>query len=158
MKRLAVSFVAGFIFALGLGISGMTLPSKVIGFLDVFGNWDPSLALVMAGAIGVNLVPSIHALRRDAPVLDTRFHFPEFYRVDARLIGGAALFGLGWGLAGYCPGPAIVAAGVLVPQAVVFLVAMVGGMALWELVIALRPQPAPEPAELRAAAEGFHAP
>lgn len=146
MIRLAASFVAGLIFALGLGISGMTLPSKVIGFLDVFGSWDPSLALVMAGAIGVHLLPSVWTLRRGAPLLDTRLHLPELEQVDGRLVGGAALFGLGWGLAGYCPGPAVVAAGVLAPQAVVFVVAMVGGMALWEIVTVLRPAPVPAPA------------
>ncbi len=148
MIRLAVSFVCGLVFALGLGISGMTLPSKVIGFLDVFGSWDPSLALVMAGAIGVHLVPSIWTLRRGLPLLDRRLHLPEFDRIDARLLGGAALFGLGWGLGGYCPGPAVVAAGVLAPQAVVFCAAMVGGMALWELVAVRLPRVAVKPPEM----------
>jgi len=144
--RLVVSFISGLVFALGLGISGMTLPTKVIGFLDVFGDWDPSLAFVMAGAIGVNLLPSLWAKRRAAPLLDTRFHLADFDQVDARLIAGSALFGLGWGLAGYCPGPAIVGAGVLAPQAAVFVVAMIGGMGLWELVVVLRPAPVPAPA------------
>ncbi len=125
-------------FALGLGISGMTMPGKVIGFLDVFGNWDPSLALVMLGAIGVHLLPSIWTLRLDSPVLDDRFHLSSLQTIDRRLVAGAALFGLGWGLAGFCPGPAVVAAGVLQPQAVVFLVAMVGGMASWEVVLRVR--------------------
>ena len=138
MIRLVVSLVAGFVFALGLGISGMTLPAKVTGFLDVFGSWDPSLALVMAGAIGVHLLPSLWALRRPAPLFDVKFHLPRQTEVDAQLVGGAALFGLGWGLAGYCPGPAVLSAGVLSPQAIVFVVAMVGGMGAWELIGVLR--------------------
>ena len=84
--------------------------------------------------------------RSAAPLLDTRFHLADFDQVDARLVGGSALFGLGWGLAGYCPGPAIVGAGVVGAQAVVFVAAMIGGMGLWELVIALRPAPVPAPA------------
>lgn len=145
MKRLVVSFASGVVFALGLGMSGMTLPSKVIGFLDVFGSWDPSLALVMAGAIGVHLAPSLWALRRGAPVFDSRFHLPDLTEIDGKLIGGAALFGFGWGLGGYCPGPAVVGAGVAQPQAVVFVVFMVGGMAAWELVSVRSVRGVPEP-------------
>lgn len=145
MTRLAVSFVAGMLFALGLGISGMTDPVKVTSFLDFFGHWDPSLALVMAGAIGVNLVPSVLSRRRARPVLDVRYHLARFTRVDGRLVGGAAIFGIGWGLAGFCPGPAVVATGAGVGQAALFTVSMLGGMALFHAVVAVRaPAPAPQ--------------
>lgn len=137
-RRHLVAFAAGLLFALGLGISGMTEPVKVTGFLDFFGDWDPSLALVMLGAIAVNLVPTRLALRRPRPVLDTRFHLAPFTRIDARLLGGAAIFGVGWGLSGFCPGPAIVAAGAGVGQAVVFSAGMLGGMAVYHAFVAER--------------------
>lgn len=127
-----IAFVAGVIFAVGLGISGMTQPTKVTGFLDFFGDWDPSLALVMLGAIGAHLVPSVLALRRGAPVFGDRFHLPAFQSIDARLLGGAALFGVGWGLSGYCPGPAVVATAAGTGQAAVFLVTMLVGFAIFD--------------------------
>ena len=129
--RELVSFGCGALFALGPTLSGMTQPDRVIGFLDIFGAWDPSLALVMVGAIGVHLSPSMWALRRDRPVLDVTFHLPAFHDVDAPLLAGSALFGVGWGLSGYCPGPAVVAASAGSPAALVFGVGMVGGMAMW---------------------------
>lgn len=103
-----IAFVAGLIFSVGLAIGGMTQPAKVVGFLDIFGDWDPSLAFVMGGALLVNLgVYRLTKSNRDRPVLHTRFHLPEKTGIDARLLGGAALFGIGWGLSGYCPGPAL---------------------------------------------------
>lgn len=146
MKALLTAWISGVLFAIGLGISGMTDPTKVIGFLDVAGAWDPSLALVMAGAIGVHWLPSVLAFRRGTPLLDTRFHLPAFTRVDGRLVGGAALFGVGWGLAGYCPGPAVVSAGVGVGQAAVFTLSMLGGMALFHAASAVSVPLAPEQA------------
>ena len=143
MNRLAIAFAAGVLFAVGLGISGMTKPTKVTGFLDFFGAWDPSLALVMLGAIGVHLVPSVLALRRSAPVLDVRFHLPTLHAIDARLIGGAALFGIGWGLSGYCPGPAVVATAGGMGQAAVFLVTMLVGFGLFDGLESVRRQRAP---------------
>jgi hypothetical protein len=129
MKKLAVSFLAGLLFAVGLAVSGMTQPAKVIGFLDLTGRWDASLAFVMAGAVGLNIVLFRFILARRAPVLDDRFHLPSARGVDARLLGGAALFGVGWGIAGYCPGPAVVSAagGHLGP--VLFVLAMLAGVA-----------------------------
>ncbi len=127
----AVAFLSGLLFALGLGLSQMTNPVKVTAFLDFFGSWDPSLALVMAGAIGVNLVPTLLSMRRERPVLGLRYHLTALTEVDAPLIGGAALFGLGWGLAGYCPGPALVATAGGVGQAALFTLGMVGGMSLF---------------------------
>ncbi len=105
MKRLAVAFASGVIFAIGLGISGMTHPSKVLAFLDFGGDWDPSLALVMGGGVLVNLVFFQLALRRGAPLMAASFSVPPQARLDAALVGGSALFGVGWGLGGFCPGP-----------------------------------------------------
>jgi uncharacterized membrane protein YedE/YeeE len=124
--RFLSAFGAGLVFALGLGIAGMTRPSKVIGFLDVFGSWDASLALVMGGALTVGLVSFTLVLRRASPVLASRSFLPATRGVDARLFLGSALFGIGWGLAGVCPGPALVAA-VTGAQPVIFFV---GAMAV----------------------------
>ncbi len=107
--KILVSFVLGLLFATGLGISGMSSPYKVRAFLDVGGQWDPSLALVMVGAIGVFALFYVIARRRERPLLAERFHLPEQRSIDVRLLAGSALFGLGWGLSGYCPGPAIMA-------------------------------------------------
>jgi uncharacterized protein len=135
MKRapwqLALSALfAGALFGAGLVVSGMTQPAKVIGFLDIFGSWDPSLAFVMAGAIGVHALAYRSIRKRAAPVLAESFELPPVRRVDARLVGGAALFGVGWGLGGYCPGPSIVALGTLAPGVLVFVAGLVGGSLL----------------------------
>lgn len=102
-----IPFVAGVVFAIGLCLSGMTNPEKVQNFLDVTGSWDPSLAFVMAGAIGVHVGFAQWARRAKTPYFSDSFAWPSFTRVDARLVIGAAIFGIGWGLSGYCPGPAI---------------------------------------------------
>ena len=129
MKRLVAAFGAGLVFAIGLGVSGMTDPRKVIAFLDITAHWDASLAFVMIGAIAVHAVFVRIALRRRSPVLASTFVLPTNTRIDARLIGGAALFGLGWGAAGYCPGPAVVAlAGHTLPT-FVFMATMLFGIA-----------------------------
>ncbi|MEM6990151.1 MAG: DUF6691 family protein [Myxococcota bacterium] len=124
MKRSVAAFVAGLLFAIGLGVAGMTLPAKVIGFLDLFGDWDPSLAFVMAGAIAVHVVANrlLHAPKPSAPK-DGR---P--LRVDRSLVFGAVLFGLGWGLVGYCPGPALVGFITLQTPVLTFVAAMLVGM------------------------------
>jgi len=136
--RLLVAFLAGLLFAIGLVISGMTLPSKVVGFLDVFGHWDPSLAFVMLGAVGVYATLSRLIARRTKPVLSDSFQIPASGAIDGRLVAGAAIFGVGWGLAGYCPGPAVVSAGSGSRSALVFVSAMLGGMLLYELWQRLR--------------------
>ena len=126
-----IAFAAGLAFALGLGISGMTQPEKVIGFLDFFGAWDPSLALVMVGAIGVHL-GFLRLTRRQArPVCAASFDRRRRRGIDARLITGAALFGLGWGLGGYCPGPALVSS-MSSSGAAVLVLAMLLGVLLHE--------------------------
>ena len=138
MKRLAVAFASGVIFAIGLGISGMTHPSKVLAFLDFGGDWDPSLALVMGGGVLVNLVFFQLALRRGAPLMAASFSVPPQARLDAALVGGSALFGVGWGLGGFCPGPAIVSAVTGAAPVVAFVVAMLASMAIFDFSLARR--------------------
>jgi uncharacterized protein len=132
VKRLAVAYLSGLLFALGLGISGMTHPAKVLGFLDFAGAWDPSLALVMGAGVLVNLVFFQLARRRGAPLLAPSFSLPWQTRVDGSLVGGAALFGVGWGLGGFCPGPAIVSAVGGAAPVVAFVVAMLASMAAFD--------------------------
>ena len=123
-----VAFLAGVLFAVGLAVSGMTQPAKVIGFLDITGAWDPSLAFVMIGAIGVHFVARRLILRRSAPLGAPAFDEPKLKKIDAPLIVGAVLFGVGWGISGYCPGPAIVTLGTGSLASVVFFAAMASGM------------------------------
>ena len=128
--RITAALVAGLLFGIGLGISGMTRPTKVLAFLDVAGAWDPSLAFVMMGAIGVHFVAVRIARRRARPVASEKFHFPAARRIDAPLLVGAAIFGIGWGLGGFCPGPALVTAASGNLLAILFVVSMVAGMLL----------------------------
>lgn len=132
MKNL-VALASGLLFAVGLGLSGMTKPSKVYGFLNVAGDWDPSLAFVMGGAVVVGVLASLLMKRMKRPALDEQFCLPEKRDVDARLILGAAIFGVGWGLGGVCPGPGVVALASGALPVVVFVAAMLGGMALYRL-------------------------
>ena len=134
MRQLLAAFVSGATFALGLGISGMTRPGKVLAFLDVGGAWDPSLAFVMLGAIGTHALLLRLILARRAPVLAPRFALPTRRDVDRRLIGGAVLFGIGWGLAGFCPGPAVTSLAGGRAEPLLFVAAMVVGMALHQLL------------------------
>ena len=126
------AFAVGLLFGMGLIISGMTDPSKIIGFLDIAGAWDPSLAFVMGGAILVGFVAFRFARRRTMSFLGGAMHIPTARQIDRPLILGGLAFGVGWGLAGYCPGPAVVALGAGQDQAVVFVIAMIAGMALYE--------------------------
>jgi len=129
VKGAVLAAAAGALFALGLVIGGMTIPAKVTGFLDVGGAWDPQLAFVMVAAIAV-YAPALRWIRGRRPLAAARFQWPTARAIDARLVGGAALFGIGWGLAGYCPGPALVAlAGGGLPV-LVFVAALVLGIAL----------------------------
>ncbi|MBG0812199.1 hypothetical protein IY145_22910 [Methylosinus sp. H3A] len=124
------AFAIGLLFGLGLCVSGMILPSKVKGFLDVAGAWDPSLAFVMGGAIGVGLIAFRFARGRSRALLGDEMRLPTNNRIDAPLVIGATIFGAGWGLAGVCPGPAIVDLAFLEPQVAVFVLAMLAGMAI----------------------------
>lgn len=132
-----LSFGAGLLFAAGLGISGMTNANKVIAFLDVLGAWDPSLAFVMVGAIAVHMSLYKFILKRPSPWLTSSFELPTRTDIDAHLVIGAAFFGMGWGLGGFCPGPALVSAAGLGQEALIFVGAMVVGM--WAARLVKRP-------------------
>ncbi|CAO4147894.1 hypothetical protein LPLAFNJD_LOCUS2560 [Methylorubrum aminovorans] len=142
MAATASAFAAGLLFGLGLIVSGMADPAKVLAFLDVTGRWDPSLAFVMAGAVAVSAVGYRVARRRGRPVLASRFDLPTRRNIDLRLIAGAAVFGLGWGLVGLCPGPALTLLTVLPAQAATFVAAMAVGMLVFRLVSATDAKPA----------------
>jgi len=126
------SLLAGLVFGLGLILSGMANPAKVLGFLDLFGRWDPSLALVMGGAVAVSAVAFSIARRRSVSLLGAAMKLPTARQIDRRLVIGSVLFGIGWGIAGFCPGPALVALGMGEAKALVFGVAMLAGMGLFE--------------------------
>ncbi len=130
----AIAFLAGLVFGIGLLLSGMADPAKVLGFLDLAGSWDPSLALVMVGAIAVATIGFAVARRRTTSLLGTPIRLPTKRSIDRRLVVGSTLFGAGWGLAGFCPGPALVALGMGEGKAIVFVVAMLAGMGLFELI------------------------
>lgn len=134
MQHRMTEFFVGLLFGLGLIVSGMTDPSKVLGFLDLAGTWDPSLAFVMGGGILVGLGAFAVAKTRTTNFLGGALHLPTSTAIDKRLIGGGLLFGAGWGLAGFCPGPAIVSMGAGQPKAAVFVAAMLAGMAVYEIV------------------------
>lgn len=138
MRHRITEFIAGLVFGLGLILSGMTDPGKVLGFLDLAGAWDPSLALVMGGAIGVGLFAFAVARRRTTAFLGGAMHLPQSRDIDRRLVAGSLVFGAGWGLAGFCPGPALVAMGAGHWQALVFVLAMLAGMAAHDLGLAPR--------------------
>lgn len=138
---LAASLVAGLVFGLGLIVSGMANPAKVLGFLDLAGPWDPSLALVMAGAIAVGVGAFAVAGRRTVSLLGAEMKLPAARQIDRRLIGGSLLFGAGWGIAGFCPGPALVALGMGEPKAWIFCAAMLAGMAIFELLTSAPSRP-----------------
>ena len=131
MKNTMVAFVAGLVFGLGLMVAGMTQPAKVIAFLDVTGDWDPSLAFVMVGAIAVHFVAYQLVPRIGSPLGASTFAIPTNTRVDRRLLMGAVLFGLGWGLGGYCPGPALTSLATGTVEALTFAAAMLAGMGLF---------------------------
>lgn len=135
MKTVIISALAGLIFGLGLTISQMINPAKIIGFLDLFGHWDPSLAFVMAGALVVSFVGYRIVLSRSAPFLVDQFHLPAAQQIDGKLMAGASLFGIGWGLSGLCPGPAISALFVGGTPLIIFVAAMLTGMLTNRLIM-----------------------
>ncbi len=130
-KQNLISLAVGFLFAIGLGLSGMTQPHKVIAFLDPW-NWDPSLLFVMVGAIGIHGLAFMMLKKRASPLLDTRWHFPTRKDLTARLVIGSALFGLGWGLGGFCPGPSLTSLSSGNFLSVVFVGAMILGMLIFK--------------------------
>ena len=130
MWRTLVALLAGGLFGLGLAVSGMTNPAKVVGFLDVSGDWDPTLAFVMGGALLVTIPAFRLILGRPRPILAEGFALPKGSALDGRLLGGAALFGVGWGLSGFCPGPAVTALVTGLAPVFAFVAAMLVGMVL----------------------------
>jgi uncharacterized membrane protein YedE/YeeE len=127
MQKNLFALLAGIVFGLGLAISQMISQKKVIGFLDLFGNWDPSLALVMGGAVGVTALLFRFVLRMPNPIFEEKFYIPERNNIDAPLVIGSALFGIGWGIAGFCPGPAFASLSVGRIEPVLFVLALVAG-------------------------------
>ena len=128
--KLFFALMTGLVFGVGIALSGMMDPAKVLNFFDIFGTWDPSLAFVMGGALIVTFVGYRLVWRRDAPLFGGRFQVPTSTVIDARLVGGSALFGVGWGIAGFCPGAAIPALGTGRWEVALFLVAVVAGLVL----------------------------
>ena len=134
MTRMLVTLLSGTLFGLGLAISGMVNPAKVIGFLDIAGDWDPTLAFVMGGALLVTVPAFRLILKRESPVLADDFELPTKKDLDARLLGGSALFGVGWGLSGFCPGPAVTALATGLMPVFAFVAAMIVGMAVYKWI------------------------
>lgn len=128
--QLLTAWAIGLIFGLGILISGMANPAKVLNFFDVAGTWDPSLAFVMGGALVTTFIGYRLVFRRALPVLDRKFHLPAARAIDARLVGGSALFGIGWGISGFCPGGALPALGTGAPEVFAFVAALIAGMIL----------------------------
>lgn len=137
IARVTVALLSGALFGYGLSLSGMVDPARVLGFLDIAsGHWDPSLMFVLGGAVCVAFVAVAIQRRLPKPVLDTQFHIPERTDIDARLVGGSLLFGIGWGLAGFCPGPALSALTTGLAPVLLFVAAMIAGMLLHDRVLA----------------------
>lgn len=131
--QVLTAFLTGLVFGLGLILSGMANPAKVLGFLDLAGNWDPSLAFVMAGAIAVGSAAFWFARNRERTLLGDAFRMPAATRIDRRLVLGSLTFGVGWGLAGYCPGPAVASIAYGGSKPIIFVAAMLAGMAIYEV-------------------------
>ncbi|MDB5798863.1 MAG: YeeE/YedE family protein [Paucimonas sp.] len=149
MAAILAAFAVGLVFGLGLILAGMANPAKVLAFLDLAGAWDPSLAFVMGGAIAIGAVAFFFAKRRTQSLLGLAMQLPSSRQIDWRLAGGSAAFGIGWGLAGICPGPALVLVGAGIWKGAVFVLAMLAGMVLFEVIESRRrpsqalPQAAP---------------
>lgn len=135
MKQNLIVFIIGIMFGTGLCISQMANPDKVLDFLDITGSWDPSLLLVMVGAIAVTLVTFRFVLMQEHPLLEPGFHLPARKNIDYRLISGSALFGIGWGMVGYCPGPVITALGFGFVDAFIVAAAVIAGIVLHKIVL-----------------------
>jgi len=131
--QLIASFACGLLFGFGLMISGMMQPSKVLGFLDIFGRWDPTLAFVMAAALAVSGLGYALVRQRQRPLFAEQLHWPAKTEIDRTLVMGSALFGIGWGLAGLCPGPALENLATLSPRVAVFVLTMIAGILLQDL-------------------------
>jgi uncharacterized protein len=134
MRPLIVSFLAGLLFSVGLSVSSMSDPNKVVGFLDVFGSWDPTLAFVLFGAVLFNFVSFSLILKRKKPLFNGKFNIPKTKLIDKRLIIGSVFFGIGWGLNGLCPGPAIANLFLLNDKVILFVLSMFGGIYAFKIM------------------------
>lgn len=133
--RIFAALVSGLVFGLGLSLSGMLDPARVRGFLDIAGAWDPSLAFVLGGAVAVAALGNLLVGRMAVPLLDDQFHLPPHHPIDGRLLAGSAIFGIGWGIGGLCPGPALASLSLGLPATVWFVVAMATGMIVHDRVM-----------------------
>jgi uncharacterized membrane protein YedE/YeeE len=132
--QLTAALASGIVFGFGLSLSGMLNPARVQGFLDIFGAWDPSLAFVLGGAVFVAFIGVQMMKRMKRPAFDESFHLPTSTRIDAPLVVGSALFGLGWGIGGFCPGPGVASLSIGLPETIAFIVAMLLGMTLHDRI------------------------
>lgn len=130
-----IAFISGILFSIGLGVSGMTEPAKIISFLDIFGNWDPSLLFVMVGAIALHGILYRFISKKPTPLFDSKFYLTKNKSIDRRLLLGAAIFGVGWGVTGLCPGPGLVSISTGAPYAISFVLALIIGMVLGRKII-----------------------
>lgn len=144
--RIPSAFAIGLLFGIGIAISGMMNPAKVLNFFDLFGTWDPSLAFVMGGALAVAIPGYMMVFRRPAPVLENRFQLPDTKVIDRRLVLGSGAFGVGWGIAGFCPGGALPALGTGRPEVFLFVAALIGGILIARFVQAQGLPPRSKPA------------
>ena len=133
--KLALGYLIGLVFGVGIALSGMMNPAKVLNFFDIAGTWDPSLILVMGGALAVTAIGYRLVFGRDRPLIDDHFHLPKASAIDARLVGGSALFGVGWGIAGFCPGGALPAIGTGRPEVFIFIAALLAGILATRAVV-----------------------
>ncbi len=138
--RLISAYIIGLVFGLGIAISGMGNPAKVVNFFDVAGTWDPSLAFVMAGALGITFIGYRLVLARPRPLQEDRFYLPASRVIDARLLGGAVIFGIGWGISGFCPGGALPVIGTFNADVLIFIAAMLAGILTARLILKRREQ------------------
>jgi len=138
--KYASCFILGLVFSVGLSISGMVNPNKIIGFLDIFGQWDPSLIFVMGGAALLNLILFKFILKRQNPIFESKFNFPQSNLVDWRLIAGSVIFGIGWGIGGVCPGPGIANLFLGKEEMIAFIISMLVGMAVFHQVNKILPK------------------
>lgn len=127
-KKLVSGLIAGLVFGLGISISGMGNPAKVVNFFDIAGTWDPSLAFVMGGALITTMIGYRIVFKRQHPIFDEKFHVPTSKDIDKKLIGGSAVFGIGWGIAGFCPGAALPMIGTFRPEVLIFAAALIAGI------------------------------
>lgn len=142
--RLILAYIIGTVFGLGISFAGMANPAKVVNFFDVAGSWDPSLAFVMGGAVVVTFIGYRLVLRRPRPVLEPSFQIPTGRGIDLRLVGGSAIFGIGWGIAGFCPGGALPVLGTGRAEVLIFTAALIAGIFVAKALLRLgRPAPAP---------------